>query len=69
MRRRQVTIEKHSSKTKHVIDSPFGPVFVDIENSTTIVVAVEDEEELFEPCTLEEGPLIPSPRRIPRLFR
>jgi hypothetical protein len=67
-RKRQVTIERHSHTTKHVLDSPLGPVAIEIETSTTIFVTLnrDDEEELFEYCPFEEEP--PAPK-LPRITR
>ncbi len=67
--KRQVTIERHSHKTKHLLDSPLGPIAVEIETSTTIVIAMsgDDEEEVCGYCPFEEEPpAVPKASRITR---
>ena len=63
---RKVIIERHSYKTKQVLDSPRGPIDVEIETLTimTTMVGDDDDEEALGYCPFEEAPLVPSPRRI-----
>jgi len=62
---RKVIIERHSYKTKQVLDSPRGPIDVEIETLTIMTTMVgDDDEETFGDCPFEEEPLVPSPRRI-----
>ena len=62
---RKVIIERHSYKTKQVLDSPRGPIDVEIETLTIMTTMVgDDEERLVEYCPFEEAPLVPSPKRI-----
>ena len=64
MGKRRLFVETHSSRTRRVIDLPIGQVFVEVDSSTTITVAVEEEDELFEPFEFEEEPLAPSLKRV-----
>jgi hypothetical protein len=64
---RKVIIERHSYKTKQVLDSPRGPIDVEIETLTIMTTMVgDDEDEAVDYGPFEEAPLVPSPRRIPR---
>ena len=64
---RKVIIERHSYKTKQVLDSPRGPIDVEIETLTIMTTMVsDDEEEAFEYCPFEEALLVPPPKRISR---
>jgi hypothetical protein len=60
---RKVIIERHSYKTKQVLDSPCGPIDVEIETLTIMTTMVGDDEGV-EYGSFEEEPLVPSPRRI-----
>ena len=62
---RKVIIERHSYKTKQVLDSPRGPIDVEIETLTIMTTMVGDDE-VVEYGSFEEAPLIPPPKRIPR---
>ena len=62
---RKVIIERHSYKTKQVLDSPRGPIDVEIE-TLTIMTTMVDEDEAVEYGLFEEAPLIPPPKRISR---
>jgi hypothetical protein len=67
---RKVIIERHSYKTKQVLDSPRGPIDVEIETLTIMTTMVsDDEEEAFEYCPFEEALLVPPPKRISRRSR
>jgi hypothetical protein len=62
---RKVTIERHSHKTNHVLDSPRGLIDIEIETLTIVTTLVDDDdEEALGYCPFEEAPLDPSPRRI-----
>ena len=62
---RKVIIERHSYKTKQVVDSPRGPIDVEIETLTIVTTLVDDDdEEALRYCPFEEAPLVLSPRRI-----
>ena len=64
---RKVIIEKHRYKTKQVLDSPGGPVEVEIETLTIMSTMVgDDDDEAVAYGSFEEAPLIPPPKRIPR---
>jgi hypothetical protein len=64
---RKVIIERHSYKTKQILDSPRGPIDVEIETLTIMTTMVgDDEEEAFEYCPFEEELLVPPPKRISR---
>jgi hypothetical protein len=67
---RKVIIERHSYKTKQVLDSPRGPIDVEIETLTIMTTMVgDDEDDAVEYCPFEEEPLVPSPRRISKRSR
>ena len=67
---RKVIIERHSYKTKQVLDSPRGPIDVEIETLTIMTTMVgDDEDEALGYCPFEEAPLVPSPRRISKRLR
>jgi hypothetical protein len=61
---RRVIIERHACKTKHVLESSYGPVVVEIETITIMTTMVEDEVLGCWQC--EDEPPAPSPRRISR---
>ena len=64
---RKVIIERHSYKTKQVLDSPRGPIDVEIETLTIMTTMVGDDEEVpVEYGSFEEAPLVPPPKRISR---
>ena len=64
---RKVIIERHRYKTKQVLDSPRGPIEVEIETLTIMTTMVgDDEDEAVEYGSFEEEPLIPPPKRISR---
>ena len=64
---RKVIIERHSYKTKKVLDSPRGPIDVEIETLTIVTTMVDDdEEEAIEYGPFEEELLVPPPKRISR---
>ena len=64
---RKVIIERHSHKTKHVLDSPLGPIDVEIETTTIVTTMVgDDEDEAVEYGPFEEELLVPPPKRISR---
>jgi len=62
---RKVIIERHCYKTKQVLDSPRGPIDVEIETLTIMTTMVGDDE-VVEYGSFEEAPLIPPPKRISR---
>ena len=62
---RKVIIERHCYKTKQVLDSPRGPIDVEIE-TLTIVTTMVDDDEPVEYGPLEEELLVPPPKRISR---
>jgi len=62
---RKVIIERHTYKTKQVLDSPRGPIDVEIETLTIMTTMVDDnDEETFGDCPFEDEPLVPPQRRI-----
>ena len=64
---RKVIIERHSYKTKQVLDSPRGPIDVEIETLTIVTTMVDDdEEEAIEYGPFEEELLVPPRKRISR---
>ena len=62
---RKVIIERHSYKTKQVLDSPCGPIDVEIETLTIMTTMVGDDE-VVEYGPFEEELLVPPPKRISR---
>ena len=63
---RKVIIERHCYKTKQVLDSPRGPIDVEIETLTIMTTIVGDDvDEAFEYCPFEEEPLVPPLRKLP----
>ena len=62
---RKVIIERHSYKTKQVLDSPRGPIDVQIETLTIMTTMVGDDE-VVEYGPFEEELLVPPPKRISR---
>jgi hypothetical protein len=62
---RKVIIERHSYKTKQVLDSPRGPIDVEIETLTIMTTMVGDDE-VVEYGPFEEELLVPPPKRISR---
>jgi hypothetical protein len=42
---RKVIIERHSCKTKQVLDSPRGPIDVEIETLTIMTTMVGDDDD------------------------
>ena len=62
---RKVIIERHSYKTKQVLDSPRGPIDVEIE-TLTIVTTMVGDDEVVEYGPFEEELLVPPPKRISR---
>ena len=62
---RKVIIERHSYKTKQVLDSPRGPIDVEIETLTMMTTMVGDDE-VVEYGPFEEELLVPPPKRISR---
>jgi hypothetical protein len=64
---RKVIIERHSYKTKQVLDSPRGPIDVEIETLTIMTTMVgDDEDEALEYRPIGEELLGPPPKRISR---
>jgi len=64
---RKVIIERHSYKTKQVLDSPRGPIDVEIETLTIVTTMVgDDEDEAVEYGLFEEALLVSPPKRISR---
>jgi hypothetical protein len=64
---RKVIIERHSYKTKQVLDSPRGPIDVEIETLTIMTTMVDDDDdEAVEYGPFEEELLVPPPKRISR---
>jgi hypothetical protein len=64
---KRVIIERHSHKTKHVIESVYGPINIEIETMTIMTTMVgDDEDEGGAYCPFEEELLAASPRRISR---
>ena len=61
---RKVIIERHSYKTKQVLDSPRGPIDVEIETLTIMTTMVGDDE-VVEYGSFEEEPLGPPLRKLP----
>jgi hypothetical protein len=62
---RKVIIERHCYKTKQVLDSPRGPIDVEIETLTIMTTMVGDGE-VVEYGPFEEEMLVPPPKRISR---
>jgi hypothetical protein len=62
---RKVIIERHSYKTKQVLDSPRGPIDVEIETLTIMTTMVGDDQ-VVEYGPFEEELLDPPPKRISR---
>jgi len=62
---RKVIIERHSYKTKQVLDSPRGPIDVEIETLTIMTTMVGDDQ-VVEYGPFEEELLVPPPKRISR---
>ena len=62
---RKVIIERHCYKTKQVLDSPRGPIDVEIETLTIMTTMVGDDE-VVEYGPFEEELLVPPPKRISR---
>ena len=63
---RKVIIERHSYKTKQVLDSPRGPIDVEIETLTIMTTMVgDDEDEAVEYGPLKEEPLGPPLKKLP----
>ena len=63
---RKVIIERHSYKTKQVLDSPRGPIDVEIETLTIMTTMVgDDEDEAVEYGPLKEEPLGTPLRKLP----
>ena len=62
---RKVIIERHCYKTKQVLDSPRGPIDVEIETLTMMTTMVGDDE-VVEYGPFEEELLVPPPKRISR---
>jgi hypothetical protein len=59
---RKVIIERHSYKTKQVLDSPRGP----IETLTIMTTMVgDDEDEAVEYGPFEEELLVPPLKKLP----
>jgi hypothetical protein len=64
---KKVIIERHSYKTKQVLDSPRGPIDVEIETLTIMTTMVgDDEDAAVEYGPVEEVLLVPPPKRISR---
>jgi hypothetical protein len=63
---RKVIIERHRYKTKQVLDSPRGPIDVEIETLTIMTTMVDDDDEAVEYGPFEEEQLVPPPKRISR---
>ena len=61
---RKVIIERHSYKTKQVLDSPRGPIDVEIETLTIMTTMVGDDE-VVEYGPFEEELLVPPLRKLP----
>ena len=55
---RKVIIERHSYKTKQVLDSPRGPIDVEIETLTIMTTMVGDDE-VVDYGPFEEELLVP----------
>jgi len=67
---RKVIIERHSYKTKQVLDSPRGPIDVEIETLTIMTTMVgDDEDEPVEYGPFEDELLVPPPKRISKQSR
>ena len=63
---RKVIIERHCYKTKQVLDSPRGPIDVEIETLTIVTTMVgDDEDEAVEYGPLKEEPLGPPLKKLP----
>ena len=62
---RKVIIERRCYKTKQVLDSPRGPIDVEIETLTIMTTMVGDDE-VVEYGPFEEELLVPPPKRISR---
>ena len=63
---RKVIIERHCYKTKQVLDSPRGPIDVEIETLTIMTTMVDDDEdEAVEYGPFEEELLVPPLRKLP----
>ena len=65
---RKVIIERHTYKTKQVLDSPRGPIDVEIETLTIMTTMVGDDQ-VVEYGPFEEELLDPPPKRISRRSR
>ena len=65
---KKVIIERHSYKTKQVLDSPRGPIDVEIETLTIMTTMVGDDE-VVEYGPFEEQLLVPPPKRISKRSR